>query len=58
MPEEIKKWEYCTRFWGSSVSESMLNRMGDEGWELVSVVQVYPGTLMQYFKRPKVEKKG
>jgi len=33
----MQKWEYCIRNFGQSIAEDMLNRLGDEGWELVCV---------------------
>ena len=50
-----KKWEYkAIELYISRMSESMLNDLGDEGWELVTVAVeagMAVGTLL--FKREK-----
>lgn len=53
----MQKWEYKKVY---DPSESKLNELGDEGWELVSVVADVSGTAYEtsstiytYLKRPK-----
>lgn len=52
-PAPVVKWEYKTAFVGSGGKqgepEASMNKLGDEGWELVAV---YTGN-QGYFKRPK-----
>ena len=42
------KWEYAVQW---RLDEEQLNEFGEQGWELVMVVENY-----FYFKRPLVEK--
>jgi len=48
------KWEYkvVTQVMDKTYNEQMLNEMGSQGWELVSVV-VPPSGPHFFFKRPK-----
>jgi hypothetical protein len=47
----MQKWEYKVV---TDESESSLNRLGAEGWELVSIVFADSATVFAlYFKRPK-----
>jgi hypothetical protein len=53
----MQKWEYTTVY---HPSERELNKLGDEGWELVSVAAEVSGnendissTVTAYLKRPK-----
>ena len=51
----MQKWEYewATEELMKSGVKYFLNQMGDEGWELVSVVKNEADILVYYFKRPK-----
>lgn len=54
--ESIQKWEYATAFyntWEGSTPELRLNEIGEDGWELVSVVDKPQVGTAFYFKRPK-----
>jgi len=44
----MQKWEYFTAPLISHALQEILNNYGDEGWELVAVVDD-----VAYFKRPK-----
>lgn len=51
----MKKWEYTT---GSvpankQAADKLMNGLGDEGWELVSVIVTPDGQVVSFFKRPK-----
>jgi hypothetical protein len=48
------KWAYkvLTQIIDPTFNEKMLNEMGSEGWELVSVVAT-PSALHFFFKKPK-----
>jgi len=47
----MQKWEY-KRLAGASVAD--LNKLGDEGWELVAITfGDYDMNNVYYFKRPK-----
>jgi hypothetical protein len=43
----MQQWEYLVLS-GPNVNEEELNRLGEEGWELVAA-----GTFSVYLKRPK-----
>jgi hypothetical protein len=48
----MKKWEYkTTGLDGSSIS-AQLNRLGNDGWELVAVTPVINAQSVLIFKRP------
>lgn len=50
----MKKWEYKRLAWSPSDEEgevASLNRLGDEGWELVSTAQS-GNTRCHFLKRP------
>ena len=52
----MQKWEYRTIQSRSYPGESELNRLGQDGWELVAVVIETPTAcigFVAYFKRPK-----
>lgn len=54
--ESIQKWEYATAFyntWEGAMPELRLNEIGEDGWELVSVVDKPQVGTAFYFKRPK-----
>jgi len=53
----MKKWEYDYKhvLAGSIIKKTMLNELGSEGWELISVVALSTSNIY-YFKREKVEK--
>lgn len=47
----MKRWEYLKR-WGSNITE--LNKFGEEGWELVSIILDKTNTYPYTFKRELV----
>ena len=47
----MQKWEY--KVVGHTLSEGELNRLGDEGWELVIVAGAGSVNCTMIFKRPK-----
>ena len=51
----MQKWEYrCEPFQSSNELLSVLNKLGDEGWELVTLLPESIGTHAQIVaKRPK-----
>ena len=51
------KWEYRTGpYISGEDAETFLNKMGNDGWELVSAVELYSaGVITFFFKRPKSE---
>lgn len=56
----MKKWEYLTHISPSGMYNHELNKLGDDGWELISVtVEQGQGTdppvWHQFFKREKHE---
>ena len=44
----MQKWEYATAPLINHALQEILNNFGDEGWELVQVVD-----MVAYLKRPK-----
>ncbi len=48
-------WEYITTPLIIHNTTAILNNWGDQGWELVHIVQGPEGGLVAYFKRPKQE---
>lgn len=46
------KWEYATTPLIIHTTTQILNSWGDDGWELVSVINGPEGGLVAYFKRP------
>lgn len=48
-------WEYITTPLIIHNTTAILNNWGDQGWELVQIVQGPEGGLVAYFKRPKQE---
>lgn len=53
------KWEYKQLEEYGPSDEYTLDRLGDEGWELVTVIRkhVDGGPFVFYFKRPIIDKK-
>lgn len=53
------KWEYKQLEEYGPSDEYTLDRLGDEGWELVTVIRkhVDGGAFVFYFKRPIINKK-
>lgn len=59
LPVSYQRWEYIeVPVNQSDSSDSVLNEMNADGWELVSVVSLHPNhvvtTLIYYFKRPVI----
>lgn len=48
----MQKWEYCTLRFYNGVNEKELDEAGNEGWELVAVVDGNV-SMVFVFKRPK-----
>lgn len=46
-------WEYATTPLIVHTTTAILNTWGEDGWELVTVIQGPEGGLVAYFKRPK-----
>ncbi|KGN32157.1 hypothetical protein N802_11300 [Knoellia sinensis KCTC 19936] len=50
----MQKWEYATAPIMIHATKQILDNWGEDGWELVQVVQGPQGdNLVAYFKRPK-----
>lgn len=50
----MQQWEYSSLVNEGPATREQLNQMGDDGWELVSVVAGQHSTRVLYvFKRPK-----
>jgi len=45
-------WEYKVLPIFQPLSAGHLNRLGQDGWELVQVGATYPNQVVAYFKRP------
>jgi len=50
---EIPGWQYRAISHGDDPKESELNKLGEEGWELVCVDRRAPISANFYFKKPK-----
>ena len=48
----MSKWEYATPPLIVHNTQAILNQWGEDGWELVTVVQGPTGGLVAYLKRP------
>ena len=51
----MPRWEYLTTPLIIHNTTAILNNFGDQGWELVQVVQGPEGGLVAYLKRPKAD---
>jgi hypothetical protein len=49
----VQKWEYATVPLISHALQEILNQWGEEGWELVQVVESQATGTTAYLKRPK-----
>lgn len=49
----LQKWEYATVPLISHALQEILNQWGEEGWELVQVVESQSTGTTGYLKRPK-----
>ena len=49
----VQKWEYATVPLISHALQEILNQWGEEGWELVQVVESTTTGTTGYLKRPK-----
>jgi hypothetical protein len=49
----VEKWEYATVPLISHALQEILNQWGEEGWELVQVVESQSTGTTAYLKRPK-----
>lgn len=52
MDAVTQRWEYLTTPLIVHNTTAILNNWGDQGWELVQVVQGPEGGLVAYLKRP------
>jgi hypothetical protein len=49
----VQKWEYATVPLISHALQEILNQWGEEGWELVQIVESDATGTVGYLKRPK-----
>jgi hypothetical protein len=49
---DMQKWEFATVPLIEHATQEILNNWGDDGWELVTVLQG-PQGIVAYMKRPK-----
>ena len=49
----VQKWEYATVPLISHALQEILNQWGEEGWELVQVMESQATGTVAYLKRPK-----
>ena len=49
----MQKWEYATVPLISHALQEILNQWGEEGWELVQVIESQQPGRRRYLKRPK-----
>lgn len=52
---KLQKWEYATVPLISHALQEILNQWGEEGWELVQIVESSATGTVGYLKRPKGE---
>ena len=52
---KLQKWEYATVPLISHALQEILNQWGEEGWELVQIVESSTTGTVGYLKRPKGE---
>lgn len=52
MDAVMQRWEYLTTPLIVHNTTAILNNWGEQGWELVHVVQGPEGSLVAYLKRP------
>lgn len=58
-PMEVKvkpsnvQWEYMTEYLHGYQTQGPLDRLGDEGWELVTIIRNDDNILIAYLKRIK-----
>ncbi len=52
---DLQKWEYATVPLISHALQEILNQWGEEGWELVQVVESQATGTTGYLRRPKEE---
>ncbi len=52
---KMAKWESHVETGNSSLGDlqGRMNRLGEQGWEVVNVVQTKDGNFVAFFKRPK-----
>lgn len=56
MSQEFTRWEYKTEY--GDYGEATLNKWGEAGWELVTVLPADLGKYTYFFKRPKKARRG
>ncbi|NHA69761.1 DUF4177 domain-containing protein [Phycicoccus flavus] len=49
----MQTWEYATVPLIVHATKQILDQWGEDGWELVQVLQMGDGNLVAYLKRPK-----
>ncbi len=53
MPDETEKWEYATVPLISHALQEILNQWGDDGWELIQVLESPQTGITAFLKRRK-----
>jgi hypothetical protein len=53
--DDMQKWEYATVPLISHALQEILNQWGEEGWELVQVMESQATGTTAFLKRPKKE---
>jgi len=49
----VQKWEYASVPLISHALQEILNQWGEEGWELVQIMESQELGMVAYFKRPR-----
>jgi len=49
----VQKWEYASVPLISHALQEILNQWGEEGWELVQIMESQQLGMVAYFKRPR-----
>lgn len=52
----MKKWEYLCAYYEKVIHEDIINEIGNDGWELVSVFEINRDNNRWIFKREVIEK--
>jgi len=54
----VQKWEYASVPLISHALQEILNQWGEEGWELVQIMESQQLGMVAFFKRPAQEEGG
>lgn len=54
----MHKWEYATVPLISHALQEILNQWGEEGWELVQIIESQEVGMLAFFKRPAAGEDG